>query len=330
MLLTRNKSRQILRGIVNPLLLRTTSGNRQTLNQSLVVLGHPRSGTTWLAELINTIPNTGIIFEPLQSKPVPEAKKAGFGGQNYRLPGEDWPEGEQFMRKILEGKLLNKWTTSHIPISRATHVERWVVKMVLANQLIGWLTSTFDIPKPILILRHPCAVFASRINRGWPAPPRLPVRDRFLKEHPDLSSTLGELKTPEEYFAVRWCVDHYAPFSLPKPYPFHVISYEKLLLEGPTHLEPAFSDWGLEIPEKMYSLFSRPSAKAGQNNFSNPMDNLSSWKHKLKPAQIEQVLNVVENFGLDFYTDHPEPNYDRMFSEQALTFSRGPESMFSR
>lgn len=129
---------------MNPLVLRWTANRQYDLRNTLVVAGSWRSGTTWLGELIcAAVPRSAMLFEPLHVGNVPEAAAAGCEWYKYLEPGQSWPEGEAFVRRALEGKVINRHTTSHIPLIRAVRPKVWVTKCIHANLLLGWLAERF-------------------------------------------------------------------------------------------------------------------------------------------------------------------------------------------
>ena len=108
-----NWASRAIRGSFNPWLLQCTELRDYDLSNTLVVAGSARTGTTWLAELVSTCPRSALIFEPLHPLRVPQAAAAGFrGGKNFLEPDEAWPEGEEFLKMALRGKIRNRWTTS--------------------------------------------------------------------------------------------------------------------------------------------------------------------------------------------------------------------------
>jgi len=40
----------------------------------------------------------------------------------------------------------------------------------------------------------------------------------------------------------------------------------------------------------------------------------TAWKKELTKKQIREILNIVEKFEIDIYTDAPEPDYDRLYN----------------
>jgi hypothetical protein len=157
------RARSAARGAVNPWLVRATRPRNYDPTRTLLVAGFPRSGTTWLAEILTNVPRTGLIFEPLDIRRVDAARKAGLDGENFIPPTAAWPEGDRFVHDLLAGRILTPWTTAQLPVSRAWRVDRWIVKLVRANLLLGWIVAHFRLPPPVLLVRHPCAVDFSRL-----------------------------------------------------------------------------------------------------------------------------------------------------------------------
>lgn len=318
MKLNKNNVKLAVRGALNPSLVRLR-GRQFDASDALTVFGCFRSGTTWLAELLATVPGTGVLFEPTAIRHLPEAREAGFHFRNYQAPGTSWPAGESYLDKVFSGHMLNYWTTCSLPVSNAWAVQRWIVKIVGSNTLLGWITERFRLNRPVLIIRHPCAVLASRLSRGWGNSSVYLEYDRpFLELHPEYRAIFEHLKTPTEVITAQWCMDHLEPMLLPRPVPFQLVCYERLVTDGLDHLRPVLETWNLQVNDAMEERFRRPSTKASEDFRSDSLRLISSWRRKLDPDQIRQVLWVVKAFGLDFYGDDPEPDYDRLFSDTPL------------
>jgi hypothetical protein len=309
--------KQELRGYINPLMLKSL---RRTydLEDVIVISGHFRSGTTWLAELVSMSANAGIIFEPFHIDHVPEAKQAGFTYNNFRRPSDDWPDGYSFVDKVLHGKVLNRWTVGHIPLWRALKMRRLVVKLVSSNQMLVWLTEKFAIPTPVLIIRHPCAVLASWLNRGWRLNNWIVREPALLESFPELRKILDSLAHEEEYFAAKWSIDHYVPLYYKRERSFKTVAFEKLAVDGPNYLQEILRTWDIELTEEVCERLRRPSEKASDHLTSSYESALNGWKRDLSRTQRDRVLRVVREFGLDFYTDALEPDYDRLFSDRPI------------
>jgi hypothetical protein len=214
--------KQGIRGCVSPLVVKTL-GREYRLTDSIVISGYFRSGTTWLAELVSKSVDAGIVFEPFHIDHVPDAKRAGFSYNNFRSPDDDWPDGMEFVDNVLRGQVLNRWTAAHMPVQQAIRMRRLVIKLVSANQMLVWLTRHFDIPAPLLLIRHPCAVLASWLDRGWRLNTWIMKDPHLIACYPEIDDILDTLSCEEEYFAAKWCIDHYVPLSSQESHGFKIV-----------------------------------------------------------------------------------------------------------
>lgn len=262
------------------------------IHNTIVVAGCPRSGTTWLAEMLSTIPNSCIIMEPLNLGWVPESRMVGLSWRTQIGPDQDWPEVEDYVRRALTGRILNTATLSRAHPVQILRCRHWIVKFVRANRLLGWLTRRFPTRPPVLLIRHPCAVVASqlRVGSAWEA------------------AAPGDL-------ARLWCEDYSAPLSLPPPHPWIPVFYERLVRDGKAELERVFGGLGFELPRAATDRLKVPSSttRAGSPVLTGE-DPTSSWQSDLPGDVIEEVLQVVKESGLDFYSDKPEADYGRLGS----------------
>jgi hypothetical protein len=309
------------RAVLNPLLLNLTADPDYDIRNTILVAGWARSGTTWLAEVLSTIPRSAILFEPLHER-VPEAAAAGLPAAEVLVPGEGTPSQKLFMEQVLRGRVLNWWTCSCNPVGRAVRPKVWIVKEIQANYLIEWILGTFPIRRAVLMVRHPCATVASRMAQGWTAKDaQIRVKNSAARrKFPHLDALCKNIRDPYEVLAARWCLMNYIPLSL-SPRPFHVVTYESLATRGAADLLPVFADWNLDVPEGLEASLGRASAttKAGAIERGKRPPSIDSWRKTLTADQISRILRVVRNFGMDFYTEDPEPDYDRLNRVLELT-----------
>ena len=300
---------------MNPLLLGLTADREYDLQSTILVVGWARSGTTWLAEVLSTIPRSAILFEPLFTKHVPEAAAAGFPIDGILSPGEGTSSQKLFMKSVLEGRVLNWWTCSCNPVSRAIRPETWIVKEIKANYLVEWILGTFPVRRAMMIVRHPCATIASRLAQGWtPENIQRKIKQSVVRRRfPHLDEICQNLSDPFEVMAARWCLKNYVPLSL-RPRPFHLIAYESLATRGVADLVPAFHDWGIDLPPDLERSLGRASAttKTGAMRGTAHFRPIDQWRKTLTADQVGRIMRVVRDFGMDFYTDDPEPDYARL------------------
>lgn len=303
---------RVSRRALSPLLLRITASRYYDPRSTLVIAGSPRSGTTWLAELLNRIPRSAILFEPEHVQQVPEARAAGLTWHTIKEPDEDWPQGRQFFDRVLRGQLISSWTVAHVPVTSAVAPRTWIVKFVDANFMLGWLAKNFPIKPPALLVRHPCAVIASQLRRGWsnPHPPRL---KGFLARYPQFTDYLETLRDPAEFAAALWSMQTYAPLMLPRPWPFVLIPYEDLAADPRRELSRLFDAWQLAMPEGVLEGALRPSGTTDTGSALRAgADPSSAWRNSLSARQIDGILAVIRAFGLDFYDAAGRPDRRRL------------------
>jgi hypothetical protein len=329
------------------------NSKRFDLRDTITITGTPRSGTTWLMEILGVIPGYISLFEPLNPIYFPESIEIGFQSRKYIPPDIDWKEGENYLRKIFTGSLkpnttwlekgnytkenFNSIVLGYINQLKPEKLmnqflgDKLIVKSVRLNRLLPWISKRFQLRSMIFIIRHPCAVVASRFKPGTSLPTDIsrylnvsfPNKDDILKETSEISGLdqglldkLKRIKTQEELLAASWCLDNYIPLSYPKPYPWTVVTYEKLIIEGKKEIKRIFNEIREKhVPRSAFQHLKIPSIVTHKNDYklvSNIDEQLSKWKKSLSKKQIENILKIVSDFGLDFYTEDLEPDYKKI------------------
>jgi hypothetical protein len=320
------------------------------IKDTIVITGTPRSGTTWLMEILGVIPGYIFLFEPLNPIYFPESIEVGFQSRKYLPPDLDWQEGEEYLRKIFTGRLqsdtswlekgdyteknFNSLVSSFLDQLKPEKLmhqllgDKLIVKFVRLNRLLPWVAKRFQLRSMIFIIRHPCAVVASRFKPGYRLPTGIskyvkvsfPTRDDILNEASEIKGLsqglldgLKSIKAQEELLAASWCLDNYIPLSYPKPYPWIVVTYEKLMKEGEKEINRIFDEIKEKnVPRSAFQHLKIPSIvthKSEHEIVTNADEQLSKWKKSLSEKQIENILRIVSDFGLDFYTEDLEPDY---------------------
>lgn len=297
------------------------------IKDTIVVSGSPRSGTTWVANIVSNLPGYSVLFEPLHPNWFLGVDGAGFKPRTYKSPHENWLEGENYLRQVLGGKVK---TTSY-RLEAASSVmagffsSKIVAKFIRANRLLPWMSTTFTLRDMILIIRHPCAVVASQLQSGIYGYVRnkydeLPKRKDVLEEAQEIQyldqSTLDyleKIRTPEEILAATWCLDNLVPLSFPKPYPWILVSYEKLVREGVAQVQRIFNLLNTETPPKSIEKLRRLSHTAyDKGDYFSGENHISKWKSYLSSEQTDNILKVVTQFGFDCSSEDLEPDYDKL------------------
>jgi hypothetical protein len=322
------------------------------IKDTILITGTARSGTTWLMEILGVIPGYTNIFEPLNPLYFPQSLKIGFKTRSYLRIDENWNEGEEYLRRIFTGTLhydINwleqiDYTKDNFynvimgilsqlkpdKIGHQLFSNKLIVKFIRLNRMLPWCAQKFKMRKMILIIRHPCAVVASRFKQGKKLPPGLPINiDPFPTKKEILNAAskidmlnqsmikrLEKINTLDEILAASWCLDNFVPLNYQKPYPWSVIIYEKLIKDGENQIKYLFDEIGEKhIPRSAFKHLKIPSKvahKSEHNVVKKSELQLSKWKKSLTDKQIERILSLVSAFGLDFYTEEIEPDYNNL------------------
>jgi LPS sulfotransferase NodH len=296
------------------------------IEDTVVVAGSPRSGTTWLGSLVSRSSGYRHRDEPLDLCNSRTLREMGFGHRMYLSPEGDHPDCRTVFEHILTGRTPggrpNLGRFHQIAdVFNQLFEDKLVVKFIRANRLLRWMARQFDTRGFLYIVRHPCAVVSSQLrydDRTWRASkPPSDVRTGFGGKLPDFildrfGGVLSSLSTTEDVLAAHWCLDQYFPlYEGASPFPGLIVPYEKLVLDGLAELRRVFNHLGLEMPPGIEAEFHRPSTSASDDlRTHDDRAQVEKWTHQLSDRQIDDILGIVDAFGIDTYSHNPEPDYD--------------------
>lgn len=304
------RMRLIATGSLNHLLFSTLLRKRFKAENAIVICGSIRSGSTWLAEMLSALDHHIQLFEPLHPKYVSEVK-AHIPSPNWYVPADKkWPEGEALFRRILAGRLVNPWILSQVTPGELPGAKQLVIKFVRANLMLPWLSRLEGLRAPVLVIRHPCGVISSQLNKQWPPGKQLLLSNSYLDNYPEIRRQCQRLSEPEELAALAWCLRYHAPLYSPAPQRFVLVSYEALVRNGAAELRRIYQAWGETVPAAAEAQIAQPSDTSTKDSMIRQgKDPLAGWQHKLTGTQIANILNVLKIFGMEFYSEALEPDY---------------------
>jgi hypothetical protein len=300
-----------------------------SIHDTVAIAGSPRSGTTWLLELLRTLPDYKAMNEPLMYE---EARNGhGFSWRTYLDPGAEAEAKRAYLGTILTGQLgiSPAWyfEADSRPAQLVEHAtrDRLVVKFCRLNRILHWFSNSFDVRGPIFIIRHPCAVVASMLkHESWETAAGNAQNDKEQGLHTEhlpprlqtvIDPVLAEVETESELLATLWCLDHYVPlkYHSEEGYPWVLVSYERLVRRGHEELRRVTEALGVELNAEMESQLNQPSSSVRDQLHQDAERQLSKWRRRLTDRQIGNVLRIVDQFGLSgIYTRKLEPDYDRL------------------
>ncbi len=286
------------------------------MKQTIVLASSSRGGSTWLAEMIGSLPGRPIIWEPLHPGNNPDCRSYGFGWQNYLEEGQSDVQKEGYLKRLFTGRELSTRTLTLPQLKLASFfpLHGYLVKFVNANMLLPWLTEIFPL-RTILMIRHPCAVVSSQLRHGgWSSLSKenMTVPHALLSSMPELKELYNRINRLEELLAFEWVLQTVVPIRS-HARRWKLTTYEAMVVDGGSELDRIFDFLGETIPnglsEKMNLASSSTVSDSNVKTGKNP---LTGWKEKLTRTQIDRILSVVHQAELYFYTKDLEPDYSQL------------------
>ena len=178
-----------------------------------------------------------------------------------------------------------------------------------------WLVKNLPI-KPILLVRHPCAVVQSQMHMPlWDQAHRhpkfkIPVFrfDDSYKKHTDI---LNDIETVEENLAAHWCLNMVDTINHPANNRLWLtVAYESLYANFNNEIKRLFNWIEQPIPDQIDLLNRKPSEHTNPYSieYITKGNQLHLWKDTLSEDQIQRIMKIVRRFEIRGYTDDIMPN----------------------
>jgi hypothetical protein len=284
-------------------------------DEQILIFSDPRGGSTWLTEIIHTIPNTAIIWEPFNINEVEAVKKLGFGWRQYIPENQSWPEAKKVITKICSGKIVNEWTMLVTGVKDYYRSNQLIVKICRGNMLLPWIANQIKFKfSPIYLVRHPFAVVSSQIKQGgWNSPfkkfeaPKIP----FNGVYQDHNEFLSTLTTKEEILTAYWCLTNKIPLNHRyNNKKWITVYYEDLLLNPESNINRIFQKWGLPVPLDIFLKIQQKSYTTNKNtNILDTNTQLFKWKDNFTDDQLKKMMAVLDYFHIQIYSTSALPHY---------------------
>jgi hypothetical protein len=118
-----------------------------------------------------------------------------------------------------------------------------------------------------------------------------------LRDHVEL---IRSLETDEEKHAVIWGVSNLVPLKQFQPGELNIVYYENLCIQPEVELQAIFKSLGLQYDPQPAGRVDQPSQTSRATSAVVTGSNkISQWKNGLRLPQIDRILRIVQNFGLD-------------------------------
>ena len=278
--------------------------------EAILVFSEPRGGSTWILELLSTIPNTATLFEPLHSN-------YGLFLNDERYEWGTYPDPSiknEIMQKewadLLGGNLVNSYVVSRSEVIDYINCDKLVIKFIMGTPFLPWVSKNIDLKyKPIYLMRHPLAVAKSTLENLYKRGEKVLIdhkwvpegknftlfeknKDIFAKDRPVLHHLIG-----------RWCLNNYFAIKESKNNEVIKVHYEDLLLHPNTVLSNIFKIWNMETPPALFEKVNIPSSSDFRKDFrSDKNDQLKKWFEGFSNAELEDMEEILKRFEIDVYS----------------------------
>ena len=285
--------------------------DRPEPSEAIVVAGSARSGSTWLADLLCTVPrHPADLRAATRAAAMAAGRLPAYPKTCYLRPEGRYPDWDDVLSGVLTGRSRTYWTdtarTSFFP-------RRYLIKEVRVSLMLGYLHDQFH-PRIAYLSRHPCAIVASRIGLGW----RLDLnnllsQEELVEDH--LSPWLARIERAQEQPRrdARDLAGGREPgrvATLVDSSALHAY-YEHLLMEPEATLRAILSGLDLgtsQVPENRIKRNSRTTWR--QRLAKDPKETeyaLSNWKRRLSKEDQREVLDWAYRLEVTSYSDESLP-----------------------
>lgn len=292
------------------------------VDDTIIVSGSPRSGTTWLGETLASSPGYVLSQEPMNLDTFPAAAAAGFDWRTYLEPSDQAsPRLVEYMGDILTGKVGRFRPNSISDIPSLFTSDKLLIKFIRVSRCLGWILNTHPVKAAVSVIRHPCAVVASQLRwrSSWKgASPPDDIATGYGGQLPEdlierFGQVLEDVSTREEALAAGWALDQTCTLRDWRRHQLRttedqdtenqpswwLVSYEELLMQEDSTIGKLFDALSIRSPGNLEQTMTAGSWSSSQSlNLENKQHQLVKWRDHLSPTQSENILQIVERFDL--------------------------------
>jgi hypothetical protein len=298
----------------------------------VLVTGAPRSGSTWVGNVLALAPGTGYVHEPFNRHCPRGVCRAGLTSFAYITEENEAPYlaplGDTLAWRYSTAAELRGLRTPRGVVRLARDFAyfeamrqrqaRVILKDPLALFSADWIARRFA-ARVVVIIRHPAAFVASMRAARWrisfhsfSRQPRL-IEDRLA---PYADAIAAALATPPDAIAtytLLWMLLHHQIDLLREEHPDWIfVRHEDLSREPATEFRVLFDKLGLEFSDGVRASLERfttdqsPLGKLTlfgnkRRTMRDSRDSMHAFRRRLSAAEIERIRRIAEPLWPRFY-----------------------------
>ncbi len=274
---------------------------------TVLLVGSGRSGTTWLAEIINYRNEYRYMFEPFRRERVPMCRD--FKPLQYLRPDNRDPALLQVAETILSGRIRNRWVDRH---NKRLVSRRRLIKEIRTNLMLKWIHTNFPGVPIIFLLRHPCAVAYSRVLGEWDIHLEDCLSQKELVDdwlYP-FKNTMEAARDAFDKQIFLWCIENYVPLQQFRSGEMQLVFYEHLCVDPVSEIKRLFAFLGKRFDDRVIAFSKDASPQTHSQSAILLGESLvDNWRRHVESNQLRKAVDILRLFGLDaVYSDESMPN----------------------
>ena len=301
----------------------------------VLVTGSPRSGTTWVGQMLATAPQLYYIHEPFNPDHRPGRGVCNVIFRSYQTYITEANEQQYLkpIRRMIQGRydlpaavlecrsladIRKAWARKKQFDQYRLQGMRPLIKDPIALMSAGWLARRFDL-NVVVLIRHPAAFVASmkRLNWGfdpsrWALSQQGLLSDYLAPLEDELRRLEGQPADIIDQASLFWKTAYHVVSRFMQEFPDWIfLKHEEISQQPLTSYEQLFSRLGLTFtPEvqariREHSNASNPSHASGTEKLIklNSRKVISQWKQALSPKEILRIQTIVGDVAAHFYSE---------------------------
>ncbi len=268
--------------------------NRKTI----LILGSPRGGTTWIANVLASPFRYKLLFEPFYDYYVKEA--AEVAGKYIHL-ADITPSMVTLCDRVFNDKISGDWVAQ--ACNRRFYMHRWplwarcrIIKAIRVNLFAPCLRTIGGPGLPILfIVRNPYKTINSQYSKNWDwlyDISSLLGNQAFFEEYNiPISKLTPQACTPIGKLALRWVIENLYLLKYGDKWDIKPLYYETFLKNPVSEFKAICRELDINVPSNLEALVKRPSHTTRE---TSPVRVKGAKEMKLNTEEVDTVKRVLD------------------------------------
>jgi hypothetical protein len=286
-----------------------TNLHRPESRQNIFLFSTPRSGSTWLMELIWSQPGFKACNEPLDLRNPMVRRYLRINNWLELYSQDASPVLHLYFQALCKGHLHAMDPVPFRGFYRPV-TNRIIFKIINGGEdRINWFRDSFN-GQIVYLIRHPIAVSLSR--EYFPriqAQLKSDYRQHFTTEQINIAQRILENGSKLEQGVLAWCLENTVPLRMATD-DWLIIAYEELVFDPQPVIAQMAERLALPEPEHMLSRLAIPSAVKAKSNpqtqqalkqGTNRRWLAEKWRSHVSEREECRAMEILANFQLDIY-----------------------------